>query len=147
MYQFVLITHILAATLWTGGHLLLAFGFLPAALRHRDVALIEAFEQRFEPIGLPALVIQVVSGVWLANALQPDWSRWIGFSDPASSLIFLKLLLLLSTVALAIHARLKLIPNLRPATLPALAWHIRGVTLLSVLFVVAGVGLRTRGFW
>jgi putative copper export protein len=146
VYQFVLITHLLAATLWTGGHLLLALGFLPAALRERDVALIERFEQRFEPIGLPALGIQVVSGLWLANVVQPDWSRWIGFSGPASSLVLVKLLLLFLTFALAVHARFKLIPQLSAATLPALAWHIRGVTLLSVLFVVVGVGLRTRGF-
>jgi putative copper export protein len=146
VYQFVLMTHLLAATLWTGGHLLLALGFLPAALRERDVALVEQFEQRFEPIGLPALAVQVVSGLWLADFVQPDWSRWIGFADPASSLVFLKLLLLLSTLALAVHARFKLIPNLSAATLPALAWHIRGVTLLSVLFVILGVGLRTRGF-
>ena len=147
MYQFILITHILAATLWTGGHLLLALGFLPVSLRERNVALIKQFEQRFEPVGLPALAIQIITGLWLANAMQPDWSRWIGFQDPADSLIFTKLLLLLATVTLAVHARLKLIPHLRPATLPMLAWHIVGVTLLSVLFVIAGVGLRTRGFW
>ena len=146
MYPFVLTAHILAATVWKGGHLILVLAFLPAALREHDVALIEQFEQRFEPIGLPSLAIQALSGLWLANTVQPDWSRWIGFADPASSLVFVKLLLLFSTVALALHARLKLIPNPQAATLPALAWHIRGVTLLSVLFVVVGVGLRTRGF-
>ena len=47
---------------------------------------------------------------------------------------------------LALHARLRLIPDLSAARLPALARHIAGVTVLAVLFVVAGVSLRTGGF-
>ena len=51
-------------------------------------------------------------------------------------------------MALAVHARLWLIPSLGLATLPKLAWPILGgVTLFSVLFAVAGVAFRTRGFW
>ena len=147
MYSLILFVHLLAAAVWTGGHLLLALGFLPAALRNRDVTLIEQFEQRYEPIGIPALVIQILSGLWLANAQQPDWSLWLDFTDPVALLSALKLLLLGLTVGLAIHARLWLIPSLGPTTLPKLAWHILGVTLLSVLFVVVGVAFRTRGFW
>lgn len=143
MYPFVLFTHILAASLWTGGHLVLALGILPEALRNRDVGLIEQFERRYEPLGLPALGIQIISGIWLANLRQPDWSRWFSFSDPSSTLIAVKLILLVLTVMLAVHARLRLIPSLSPTTLPQLALHIAGVTVLSVLFVLVGVGFRT----
>jgi hypothetical protein len=146
MYQTFLFVHILAATIWTGGHLVLALTFLPESLRKRDVGPIQNFEQHFEPIGLPALGLQIATGLWLADAKQPDWGRWIGFADPISSLIFIKLILLGLTLGLAMHARLKLIPHLSPATLPALAWHITGVTLLSVAFVLVGVGLRSGGF-
>jgi len=146
MYPLVLLLHILAATVWTGGHLVLALGFLPEALRKRDIALLEQFEQRYENIGLPAMGIQIFSGFWLAHSRQPEWSRWFSFSDSTSSLIALKLSLLITTLLLALHARLRLIPTLSPSSLYALAWHIVGVTLLSVLFVLAGVGFRTGGF-
>jgi len=145
MYPFLLFAHILAATLWTGGHLVLALGFLPEALRRQDIGLIEQFEQRYENIGLSALAIQILSGIWLANLRQPDWQRWLSFSDATSSLIALKLILLAVTLALALHARLRLLPNLAPQNLQVLAWHIFGVTALSVLFLVVGIGFRSGG--
>ena len=146
MYQTFLFVHILAATVWTGGHLVLALTFLPESLRKRDVGPIQDFEQHFEPIGLPALALQIATGLWLAHAKVPDWHRWFSFTYPVSSLILIKLVLLGLTLALAVHARLKLIPHLSPATLPALAWHIASVTVLSVVFVLVGVGLRSGGF-
>ncbi len=54
-------------------------------------------------------------------------------------------ILLLLTVMLAIHARLRLIPNLNAQNLPVLAGHVIGVTVLAVLFVLVGVGFRTGG--
>jgi hypothetical protein len=53
--------------------------------------------------------------------------------------------LLAATVALALHARLWLIPRLRDDNLPALAAHILAVTILAVLFVLAGVLFRVGG--
>ncbi len=49
---------------------------------------------------------------------------------------------LAATLALALHARLRLIPHLSDDTLAPLAWHIRGITALAVAFVVVGAGLR-----
>ena len=72
MYSLILLAHLLAACIWTGGHLILALRILPEALRQGDVTAIQAFEWRYEPLGLPALAIQVASGLWLANARQPD---------------------------------------------------------------------------
>jgi hypothetical protein len=48
-----------AATVWAGGHLVLALGLLPRALRERSAAAIRGFEERFEPLDLTALAIQV----------------------------------------------------------------------------------------
>ncbi|MBD2425278.1 hypothetical protein [Phormidium sp. FACHB-1136] len=55
------------------------------------------------------------------------------------------LVLLLGTLALAIHARFFIIPNLSAETLKSLAFHIVGVTTLAVLFVVLGAGIRLGG--
>jgi hypothetical protein len=60
-------------------------------------------------------------------------------------LIGVKLLLLASTAALALHARLRLIPNLSDDNLRGLAWHIRGITALAIAFVVVGALVRLGG--
>jgi hypothetical protein len=53
---------------------------------------------------------------------------------------------LLGTIALAIHARFFIIPNLTKETLNSLAYHIIGVTTLAVLFAILGAGIRLGGF-
>lgn len=143
MYGTVLLLHVLAATVWTGGHLVLAIAILPRVLRTRDVAALRAFESAFEKVGLPSLLIQVATGLWMAHAIVPDPAAWFDFSMPASHLIALKLGLLAATVATAADARLRVIPRLTPDTLPAMARRIVLVTLLAVLFVATGVSFRT----
>ena len=142
MYATALIVHVLAATVWTGGHLVLALGILPGALRERSPAAIEAFEGHFEKIGIPALLLQVASGLYLATRLAPAPGSWLAFETPVTRAIALKLAFLLATVLLAAHARLRIIPRLSAETLPALAWHIVAVTGLAMAFVVVGVGYR-----
>lgn len=142
MFGFVLLAHILAATIWTGGHLVLALGVLPRALRERDAGAIREFEARYERVGIPALMVQVLSGVWLAHRMVPDPALWMDWSHPLGRLVMLKLILLATTVILALDARLRIIPKLGEHNLRALAWHIIPVTVVSVLFVVVGVSFR-----
>lgn len=54
-----------------------------------------------------------------------------------------KLLLLGLTVALALHARLRLLPRLDGSNLGLLAVHIVIVTALAVALVIVGVDFRT----
>jgi hypothetical protein len=135
----------LGATVWTGGHLVLALTVLPRALRSRDPDVITRFEHGFERLGIPALLVQVVTGLWLAQRLLPDVGAWFGLDSAIATHVFAKVVVLAATVALAAHARLRLVPNLSSENLRSLAWHIIAVTILSVLFVVLGVGLRTGG--
>lgn len=146
MYGFILLMHLLAATIWTGGHLVLALTVLPQALRERSTETIVRFERGYERIGIPALLVQVASGFWLAHRLLPDVTAWFQWEHPLGRLILFKLGLLVATMALAIDARLRIIPRLQPSDLRALAWHIVPVTVLSVLFVVVGVAFRTGWF-
>lgn len=141
MYSTALILHLLAATVWTGGHLVLASTVLPRALAARDPAILHSFEQGYEKIGIPALLIQVASGLWLAHLQLPP-AQWFDLSTPSSRLIAVKLALLALTAGFAVDARLRLIPRLSAATLPAMAWHIWPVTLFAVLFVFVGAGFR-----
>jgi len=148
LYLLVLTLHILAATVWTGGHLVLCCTVLPRVLREGDVAALKRFESGYERIGIPALIIQVATGLWMAHRVVPDLSRWLSFADPVSRSVGIKVLLLLATVAFALDARLRLIPRLTPDRLGSLAWaHIVPVTVISVAFVVIGVGFRVGGWF
>ncbi|MHC4991337.1 MAG: CopD family protein [Planctomycetota bacterium] len=141
--QLTLVTiHVLGATIWTGGHLVLAIGVLPRALRRGAPELVAQFESSFERVGIPALLLQVVTGVWLALRRVPDFTAWFMFQDHVAALIFTKLMLLVITVGLAVDARLRLLPSLDETKLRSLAMHIVPVTILSVLFVIFGVAMR-----
>lgn len=142
----VLFLHVLGATIWTGGHLALSLVVLPRALRARDAQILKDFEAGYERIGMPALAVQIASGLWLALRMAPDWRGWFALGDPLNGAIALKLALLGATAALALNARFRVVPTLRAETLPLMAWHVRAVTALSVLFVAAGIFLRTGGF-
>ncbi len=135
--------HILAATVWTGGHLVLATVVLPKVLRERSPEMLHSFESAYERIGIPALIVQVVTGFWLAYQLVPDVGQWFDFDNPLSRPIAAKIALLIITILFALDARLRLIPNLSRDNLNAMPWHIVPVTIISVLFVFVGVAFRT----
>ena len=136
----VLTLHVLGATVWTGGHLVLSLSVLPRALSRRAPELIRDYEDGFERIGLPALALQLATGLWMLYGLLPQYEGNARYH--AWGLTSLKTILLLATVALAMDAKLRLLPKLGPDTMRPLARHIVIVTVLSVLFVVAGVGFR-----
>ena len=144
MYGWALLLHVLGATVWTGGYLILACTVLPRVLREQDVDGLLKFESAYERIGMPALLVQVITGFWMAMQLQPDHGQWLAFGDPVTRLIGIKLILLLLTALLALDARFRVIPRLhQPGKLTDMAWHIVPVTLIGIGFVVTGVSLRT----
>jgi putative copper export protein len=143
MYGTLLLLHILGATVWTGGHIVLSVAVLPKVWRRRTPEPLLAFESMYERVGMTALLLQVVTGVLLAYQALPDVAQWFSLSNPVSHPIMAKLVLLALTLCLAIHARLRVIPRLCPSNLPLMAWHVVAVTLLAILFVVVGVSFRT----
>lgn len=143
MYGTLLLLHILSATIWTGGHIVLSVVILPKVLRERSPEQLLSFESVFEKIGMPALIVQVVTGLMLAHRLVPDVSQWFDMTNPVSHGIAAKLTLLALTFMFAIDARFRVIPVLSKNNLVDMAWHIIPVTLFSILFVVVGVSFRT----
>lgn len=143
MYGTLLLLHILGATIWTGGHIVLSVAVLPNVLRERSPDMLLDFESGFEKIGMPALIVQIVTGPVLAYRFLPDIGQWFNMSNPASHPVMAKLVLLALTAGFAIHARFRVIPVLSEKNLVVMAWHIIPVTVLSVLFVVVGVSFRT----
>lgn len=146
MYGMMLLLHILAATVWTGGHLVLALTVLPRVLREKSVEQLSRFESGYERVGMPALLVQIVTGLWLANHMLP-MSQWLAFDNPVSHVILTKLVLLTITAAFAMHAKFRVIPKLSADNLTVMAWHIVPVMVVSVLFVIVGVSFRTGWFY
>lgn len=143
MHGLLLLLHVLAATIWTGGHLVLTLVVMPRVLRNKSPSELLQFESGYERLGIPALLIQVTTGLWLAHELVPDVGQWVSPDNAVSRVIAIKLTLLALTMALAADARLRIIPNLSVDNLGSLARHIVPVTAISVLFVVVGVSFRT----
>ena len=144
-YRLTVILHILGATIWVGGHLVLSLAILPAALRSRDPSLVRQFEARYEKLGIPSLALQVITGLILAGWWVRDWALFFPPTLPQAKFILVKLFLLGFTVAIAAHARLRIIPTLNERSLTPLAYHAFAVTALGVALVVMGVGVRTGG--
>lgn len=120
VFSLLVIVHALAATVWTGGQLVLDLGVLPKALREQSAAQIRSFEETFEPLGLTALAIQVLTGLWMGWIYLPGFQGLFNPQNPIGVLVGTKLLVLAGTAALALHARLRLIPNLTDANLSGL---------------------------
>jgi putative copper export protein len=109
-------------------------------LRAKSAGQVRAFEEVFEPLGLTALAIQVLTGLGMGWIYLPGFQGLFSPANPIGMLVGVKLLLLTGTAALALHARLRLIHNLS-----GLAWHIRGITALAIAFVVVGGLIRLGG--
>ncbi|MBL7871477.1 MAG: CopD family protein [Cyclobacteriaceae bacterium] len=139
--KWLVLFHVLGATVWAGGHLILSIGFLPEALKAKDISIILNFEKRYERIGIPALGVQVITGIWMALLFVP-FQNWWHVSTSHHILLWIKLGLLVSTIGLAIHARFFIIPKLNVNTLSSLAFHITLVTVLAVGFVLTGLSFR-----
>ena len=87
----------------------------------------------------------MLTGLGMGWIYLPGFQGLFNPANPIGMLVGVKLLLLAGTAALAIHARLRLIPKLTDENLSGLAWHIRGITALAIAFVVVGGLIRLGG--
>ncbi len=62
------------ATIWTGGHLFLALGISPKVLKTNDHQMLLDFERFYEKVGIPALLLQALSGLYLAYLMAASLS-------------------------------------------------------------------------
>jgi putative copper export protein len=146
LFKLLLIAHLVGSSIWVGGHLILAVIVLPKALKQKDPSIIGSFEAVYEKIGIPALILQVISGIWLSYLYVSSILTVFNFEYVQQTLIALKLILLLLTVVIAVHARLRIIRKLKQENLTFLAWHIITITVLAVSMLVLGSGIRVGGW-
>src|SRR5690606_2343061 len=133
--------------IWVGGHLYIAIAILPRMRRKKTPEVLLQFEQSYEPLGLTALALLVVTGVWMALQFGIDRRQWFSFSTPIERLVSVKLLLLFTTVLFAISAQARVIPVLKSAggKRTEMAVHVVAVTLLGLAMLILGSFARYGG--
>lgn len=144
-HHFLLILHLLGAAIWVGGHLILSIAILPEVLKKKNPEFLLNFERKYEKIGIPALLIMVISGIWMAYKLGVGASQWFHFAKPIEVVVSVKLSLLFTTVLFALSANIFVLPKLSPAKLPLMAFHIISVTILGIGMLILGSFVRYGG--
>ena len=146
-YRILIALHLVGSSVWIGGHLVLTTTILPRALRNRDPSILLDFENGFERIGLPSLLLQVVTGLLLAYYWSPEISAWFRLDSNVSVYVVTKLALLIATLGLALNAKFRVTPNINRDNMHVLASHIVFVTVMSIGFLLAGIAIRTGGLF
>lgn len=146
-HHLLLIIHLIAATVWVGGHLYIAVRILPRALKSKDCSELLAMEKSYEPLGMSALLLLVITGVWMTLQFGIGWQQWFSFSNPIERVTSTKLLLLFSTLLLAISAQTRVIPKLKthPQKVIEMGAHIIAVTIIGVAMLILGTFVRYGG--
>ena len=91
-----LFLHVVAASVWVGGQIVLA-GLVPQ-LRRSHPEAVTAIANGFGKIAWPAYVVAVVTGIW--NVFEVDASGWAAYQITLGVKI---MLVALSGVAVAVH--------------------------------------------
>ncbi|EHQ43327.1 MULTISPECIES: CopD family protein [Myroides] len=143
----LLILHLLGATIWVGGHILLCVIILPQVWKEQAVEKLFAFESRYEWIGMPALLVMLITGVRMAYLYNVKIANWFAFETPIERVISLKLSLLIGIVILALSAQFYVLPRLKTdiKKLPLMAFHMITVTLISLAMLILGSFVRYGG--
>lgn len=146
-HHILLIVHLLAAAVWVGGHLYLVTCILPRVLKTKQPKSLLQFESSFEPLGIFALGLLVITGFWMTFQFGISFLDLFSFSHPVERVVSLKLILLILTVLLGLSAQFSIIPSLRksPKKLNKMAIHAILVTLIGIALLILGSFVRYGG--
>jgi len=144
-HQIILIIHLLAASIWVGGHLFLVLRILPATIQQKDISILSDFRAKFGKIGMPSLFVLVVTGVLMAYDFDVTFTKWFSFSSPIEKIVSIKLMLLITSLGLAIHAQKNVFPKLTSERIFPAAIEICIVTLIGIAMLVLGSLVRIGG--
>ena len=124
---------------------MLLIRYLPQAINVNEPDIVKSFEKKFEPLGLPALLLQIITGILLAYHYNVRIENWFSFSNGIEIVVSIKLMLLLSTLVLAVHARIFIIPKLSSRNLTQLGIHILLINIIAIAMLVMGTFIRKGG--
>lgn len=146
MMKIALFLHLIGASIWVGGHLYLLIRLMPTFVRKQDVAGFLTFEKSYEPLGMTALAVQIITGLYMLNAITPV-ATWLTPMGALTALIHAKFTWLLLTIITALHARFRVVArleqgNFTDSTLKVMAVHVGLICLWSLCFVATGMAFR-----
>ena len=145
LHHILLIIHLIAATIWIGGHLTLSIVFLPVALRKKEPLIILNFEKKFESLGISSLIALIITGIWMAYDFGITYQSWFYFSGSLEKVVSIKLVLLMLTFVLALYTQIYVIPNLNKYNLNKIAFSIISVTVIGLNMLILGSTIRYGG--
>ncbi len=144
-HHILLIIHLITATIWVGGHLILLIRYVPKSLKLKKIYPINNFRKNFEPIGMPSLLILLFTGVLMAYDYDITITKWFSFKGGVETIISLKLFLFLITITLALSAVKFIFPNLKEKPTFVLIVFITIVTLIAITMLILGSFVRQGG--
>ena len=147
-HHLLLIIHLMSATDWVGGHLILVASYLPRAIKEKNQNYILNYEKKYEPIGMLSLILLVLSGILMAYKYGVTIEHWFEFATPIEKVVSTKLLLLFATLLFALSAQFKVLPKLNNNIkyLPEMALHILCVTIIGISMLILGSFVRFGGY-
>lgn len=145
MFKISIIIHLLAACIWTGGHIVLVFAYLIPALKKKNLEEMLIFEEKYEKVGMPALLLLVVTGLYQSYVYVPNLGEWFDFSNSISAHFSAKILMLLGILAMALDVKFRLF-KMSKIPIYSFAGHVLIVTILSILLVITGLSIRLSIF-
>jgi putative copper export protein len=144
-HQIILIIHLLAASIWVGGHLFLVLRILPATIQQNDISILSSFRAKFSKIGMPSLFVLFVTGVLMAYYYDVTVTKWFSFSSPIEKIVSTKLLLLFISLIIAIHTQKFVFPKLTSESMLLAVIEITLVTIIGATMLILGSLVRIGG--
>jgi putative copper export protein len=118
-----LFLHVLAATIWVGGQLVLA-ALVPVLRRFGDA--VTAAARRFNQVAWTAFGVLIVTGIWNIAAVSPQISHSASYR---TTLIVKLVVVVISGITAALHIRS------RTARGRAILGALTGISALAALFL------------
>lgn len=145
LHQIYLIIHLLAATIWVGGHLLLLLRYVPKAIKSKSLEELSAFRKNFEPVGMPSLFILIITGILMAYDYNITFEKWFLFENSIEKIVNIKLILLFISLTLAFITIKFVLPSINKISPFILYFIIFFVTTIAVTMLVLGSLVRIGG--
>ena len=145
LHQIYLIIHLLAATIWVGGHLILLLRYVPKAIKTKSLEELSIFRKNFEPVGMPSLFTLIITGILMAYDYNITFEKWFLFENSIEKIVSIKLILLLISLTLAFITIKFVLPSINKISPFILYCIIFLVTTIAVTMLVLGSLVRIGG--
>lgn len=144
-HQIILIIHLLAATIWVGGHLILLLRYVPKAIKTKSLEELSVFRKNFELVGMPSLFILIITGIIMAYDYNVTIEKWFLFENAIEKIVSIKLILLFISLTLAFITIKFVLPSIDKLSPFLLYFIIFLVTTIGVTMLILGSLVRMGG--